>query len=86
MADKTKAKQEDKNRMKPSWEVTFVAENILVQAFAIYIAQHDGEMPPEDVMHRMTKSCCEASIFFNANKRKYGIHDRITDSIGEDEL
>ena len=84
MAD-MKKQPEDKNKFKPGWNLTFVAENILTAAIAQYLALHDGELPSEDILHRMTKSSVEASVFFDKHKRKYGIHDRITDSIGEEE-
>lgn len=82
-----KNKKEDKitidigDSMKPHWEVTFVAENILVQTIAIYLANNNGELPSEDLLHKMTKSSVEASVFFNKNKKKYGIHDRIYDGL-----
>ena len=84
MADKPK-KQEDKNKFKPGWELTFVAENILTAAIAQYLALHNGELPSEDILHKMTKSSVEASIFFDKHKKKYGIHDRLTDSVNEEE-
>ncbi len=82
MAEK---KPKDKNTLKPTWEITFVAENLLIQTLAIYIAHHDGELPSEEVLHKMTRSCVDGSIFFNNNKKKYGIHDRVTDNVSEED-
>ncbi len=85
MSEKTKKPAEDKNKFKPGFETTFIAENVWTAALAQYIALHEGNLPSEDILHTMAKSAVEGAIFFTAHKKKYGIHDRLTDSISEEE-
>ena len=72
---------EDKNKYKVGFDVTFIAENIWTAAIAQYIALHDGTLPSEGILHTMVKSAVDGAIFFNQNKKKYGIHERLTDDL-----
>ena len=82
---KQKEKQEDLNKFKPNWELTFIAENTWTASLAQYIAIHEGELPSEDILHKMMKSSVDGAIFFEKHKNSYGIHPRLTDSIEEKE-
>ena len=72
---------EDKNKFKPGFDVTFVGENILTAALAQYIALHEGDLPSEEILHKMTKSAVDGAVFFSKHKKHYGIHERLTDDL-----
>ena len=84
MADKKK-QPEDRNKYKPGYDVQFIAEDIFKSAIGHFIVINSVFPTEEDIL-RFTEASIKAAIIFNENKRRFGIKDRITDSIGEEDL
>ncbi len=87
MADK---KPKEKNVMKIGWELQFTAENIFVAAMGHYIADKAKEeerinIPTDHEVCKIIESSIRAAILFNENKKRFGIQDRCSDSVNEEE-
>lgn len=78
---------EDKNRFRPGYDLQFIAENIFVAAMGHLIGNRmEKEMKlSTDTVLSVVEASIQAAMFFQENKEKFGIRDRIADSIGEGE-
>ena len=76
---------EDKNRFRPGYDLQFIAENIFVAAMGHLLgnrAEKEMKLSTETELLFVVEASIQAAIFFQENKGKFGIRDRITDSIG----
>lgn len=83
--DKPPKKQsEDKNRFKPDFDIQFIAENIFVSSMGYMIAMGARTFSDETILEFVEKSIAAATLF-TRHKGEFGIRDRVTDTIGDDE-
>lgn len=81
MADK---KPKEKNVMKIGWELQFLAENIFVECMGHFIAG-TCNVPTDEEVLKLVEASIRAAIIFDTNRRRFGLKDRVTDSVNEEE-
>lgn len=87
MTDKKK-QSEDRNKYKQGYDVQFIAEDIFKDAIGHFIATNSPQgtfvFPTEEDILKLTEASIKAAIIFNDNKHRFGIKDRIVDTLEEE--